>query len=84
MQLVYRLDICDLVRLEYAVPIHIIDCVGIVVLLVYRVVVLVIDRITSDVHKHAVTVEHAVTHMHQFRAVPIMVFGNGNVSCRRA
>ena len=83
MQLVYRLDICDLVRLEYAVPIHIIDCVGIVVLLVYRVVVLVIDRITSDVHKHAVTMEHAVTMMYNPHAVTEMVFGYGNIlSCR--
>lgn len=82
MQLMHRLDYW--VRYWYAVPIHIVDCVRIIVLLVYRVVVLVIDRVAFRVHKNAVTVEHAVTHMHQFRAVPIMVFGNGNVSCRRA
>lgn len=82
MQLMHRLDYW--VRYWYAVPIHIIDCVGIVVLLVYRVVVLVIDRITSDVHKHAVTMEHAVTHVYQFRAVTEMVFGHAHIPCCRA
>ena len=84
MQLVYRLDFCDLVRLEYAVPIHIIDCVGIVVLPVYRAVVFVIDCVAFRVHKNAVTMEHAVTHVNQFRAIPIMVFGHGNISRCRA
>jgi hypothetical protein len=80
----HRLDFNDLVRLVYAVTVHIVDCVGIVVLLVYRVVVLVIDRITSDVHKHAVTMEYAVTHVYQFRAVTEMVFGHAHISCRSA
>lgn len=84
MKCIYNLILYNGVRNSYTVRSYYIERVTVVELSILDVEVLPEYGTTLCIHVDAITLIDAVTLIYYLSRVPIMIFGNRNVLCRRA